>query len=62
MAYLRDITRECAECGKPATVRLITVRNDELAPYCKRHGEAARRIQQRHEDESYERAQKAARG
>lgn len=49
MAYLRDITRRCGTCGKPATVELMSRRNEPMAPYCKGCGRKAEARLSQHE-------------
>jgi hypothetical protein len=53
MAYLRDLDRKCSYpgCDKRATVELRSWRNETIAPFCRPHGERARKNQQAMEDE-----------
>ncbi|MBX3031451.1 MAG: hypothetical protein KF809_14995 [Chloroflexi bacterium] len=50
MAHLRSIKRECASCGKPATVELFSTANAPMGTYCKRCGQRAERRLQDSED------------
>lgn len=40
MAYLRELTKECAKfgCDRPASLQLFGSRNEPLDAYCRRHG------------------------
>jgi hypothetical protein len=39
MAYLRDATRRCTDCGKTAVVELVNRWNSTYGFYCRSHGD-----------------------
>ena len=50
MAYIRDVTRICPECKKPATHEVVNWLNAACGTYCLKHAEAKRKIIQKAED------------
>jgi hypothetical protein len=36
MAYIRDMSQACRRCGKAATLRVMTFRNEAFGDYCRR--------------------------